>query len=71
MDEEDTVHAEFLEEFSFDRRPKQGVAFIVKPGRHNLPRDVVEAAIADGKAVEIAPKPRLRRNSKNTEQPAA
>lgn len=43
--------AEFLAPFNHDRRPKQAVAFSVKPGLRNLPRDVVEAAIAAGKAV--------------------
>lgn len=56
--------ARFSESFNFDRRPKQALAFSIEPGLRNLPRDVVEAAIAAGKAVAVKP-PR-----KNT-QPAA
>jgi len=45
--------AVFTSAFNFDRRPKQALAFAVKPGTHNLPRDVVDAAIAAGKARRI------------------
>lgn len=50
----------FSERFSFDRRPRQAVAFVVEPGVRRLPRDVVNAAIAAGKAEEI---PAPARNS--------
>lgn len=57
--------AHFTQRFLFDRRPRQAVAFDVPPGLRNLPRDVVEAAIAAGKAVAVkAPR-------KQTKQPAA
>lgn len=46
--------ARFSEPFNYDRRPAQAVAFAVKPGAHNLPRDVVLAAVAAGKAVIVA-----------------
>lgn len=45
----------FSEPFNYDRRPVQAVAFSIKPGTHNLPRDVVDAAIAAGKARRIRP----------------
>jgi len=51
------VWARFTVPFNFDRRPKQAIAFSVKPGAHNLPRDVVLAAIKAGKAEPI-PAPR-------------
>lgn len=56
----------FRERFAFDRRPKQAVAFDIQPGLKNLPRDVVEAAIAAGKA-ERREAPRKT----NTDNPAA
>lgn len=43
----------FNEPFNYDRRPAQAIAFAVKPGMHNLPRDVVDAAVAAGKARRI------------------
>jgi hypothetical protein len=47
--------ARFTAPFLWDRRPKQAMAFSVKPGTHNLPRDVVEAAVAAGKAARVKP----------------
>lgn len=65
---EDTMWAEFTEQFSYDRRPRQAIAFEVQPGRHNMPRDVVEAAIAAGKAKKLElPK----RQPKKSKTPAA
>lgn len=57
--------AEFLAPFEHDRRPKQAVAFSVKPGLRNLPRDVVEAAIAAGKAKPAKSPGKLKEASKN------
>lgn len=59
--------AKFHEPFSFDRRPRQALAFAVQPGLKNLPRDVVEAAIAAGKAVAASPPKRKQ----DTNQSAA
>lgn len=56
--------ATFTAQFTHDRRPAQAIAFCVPPGTHNLPRDVVDAAVAAGVAREIAP-------PKKTKQPAA
>jgi len=47
--------ATFHETFNHDRRPKQAIAFEVKPGTKNMPRDVVDAAIAAGKATAVKP----------------
>lgn len=46
------MKAIFHKDFEFDRRPKQGVAFSVKasPEPQSYPRDVIEAAVAAGKA---------------------
>lgn len=65
---EDTMHADFHEVFYYDRRPKQAVAFVVQPGRRNLPRDVVEVAIAAGKAtaVVVPGKPRKTTTKNHT-----
>lgn len=60
--------ARFAETFHYDRRPKQAIAFVVPPGVRNAPRDLVEAAIAAGKAVEIPPP---KRQQKSTKTPAA
>ena len=49
------MRATFHEEFHHDRRPKQAIAFVVQPGTQNMPRDVVEAAIAAGKATAVDP----------------
>lgn len=57
--------ANFTAPFSFDRRPRQAIAFVVQPGVRNLPRDVAEAAIAEGKAVAV------KAPQKQTKQPAA
>jgi len=57
--------ARFHAPFNYDRRPRQALAFVVQPGLRNLPRDVVEAAIAAGKAVAV------RAPRKQTKQPAA
>lgn len=60
--------ARFTASFSYDRRPRQAIAFAVQPGLRNLPRDVVEAAIAAGKAERIPPP---RRPAKQPTTPAA
>lgn len=41
--------------FSYDRRPVQAVAFVVPASEQpqQWPRDVVEAAVASGKATEV------------------
>ena len=52
---EPTMRAIFHSVFNYDRRPKQAVAFVVQPGTQNMPRDVVEAAIAAGKATAVDP----------------
>lgn len=59
------MRALFTAPFEFDRRPSQAVAFSVKPGEHNLPRDVVEAAIRAGKAIAV------KSTRKQPKQPAA
>lgn len=61
--------AVFSEAFNYDRRPRQAIAFAIKPGTHNLPRDVVDAAIAVGRAKRIRP-PRNGGNKQHN-QPAA
>jgi hypothetical protein len=43
----------FTSIFLYDRRPKQALAFSVKPGKRNMPRDVVDAAVAAGKAEPV------------------
>lgn len=57
--------------FLFDRRPRQAIAFVVKasPEPQNYPRDLVDAAVAAGKAQET--KPPGRRTKANNAQPAA
>lgn len=52
--------ARFVSPYEHDRRPKQAIAFSVQPGVRNLPRDVVLAAIAAGKAVQIPAPRRLK-----------
>ena len=44
--------AVFTAPFNYDRRPAQALAFVVqaRPEPQNYPHDVVEAAIAAGKA---------------------
>lgn len=56
--------------FQFDRRPRQAIAFELKPGRHNAPHDVAEAAIRAGAATELEP-PRRKRTNQNNETSAA
>lgn len=59
--------ARFVAPFEHDRRPNQAVCFVVKPGVHNLPRDVVDAAVKAGKAVATAPPRRTpNKTEKNT-----
>lgn len=52
----------FTEPFNFDRRPRQAIAFTVKADTkpQSLPRDVVDAAVAAGKARETKPPKRKR-----------
>ncbi|MER9135116.1 hypothetical protein NKI20_02235 [Mesorhizobium sp. M0830] len=47
----------FNDRFHYDRRPRQAIAFVVeaKPEPQNYPRDLVEAAVAAGKAQETKP----------------
>lgn len=49
--------AVFLEKFRFDRRPKAAVAFEIQAtdNPQRWPRDVIDAAVAAGKAVEVKP----------------
>lgn len=49
--------AVFPEGFSYDRRPRQAIAFVVaaKPEPQNYPRDLIDAAVAAGKAQEARP----------------
>lgn len=68
MEQNGLAWARFTEEFHYDRRPQQAIAFVVRPGLRNMPHDVVEASIAAGKAVAAAPP---RKSSKHTKQPAA
>lgn len=61
--------AVFSEPFNHDRRPAQAVAFSIKPGTHNLPRDVVDAAVTAGKAKRI--RSPGKGGNKQYKQPAA
>lgn len=65
------MHAEFLKEFHYDRRPKEGVAFVVQPGARNVPRDVAEAAIKAGAAIATDPPPKRKTTNKRTTTTAA
>lgn len=49
--------AVFTEQFHYDRRPRQAIAFVVKAKDEpqNYPRDLVDAAVAAGKARETKP----------------
>jgi hypothetical protein len=49
----------FTEPFNYDRRPRQAIAFMVaaKAEPQSYPRDVIDAAVAAGKATEV-PSPR-------------
>jgi hypothetical protein len=51
----------FIERFQFDRRPKQAIAFDIAPSPtpQSYPQDVVDAAIAAGKAKRV-PKTKKR-----------
>lgn len=60
--------ATFTNVFHYDRRPLQAIAFVVQLGLRNMPRDVVEAAIAAGKAKAASPP---KRQPKPTNTPAA
>ncbi len=71
MDAEETMWADFNSVFNYDRRPAQAIAFEVQPGRHNMPRDVVEAAIAAGKATAIEPPKRAEKPAKDLKKRAA
>jgi len=53
--------ANFTAQFNYDRRPKQAVAFAVQPGLRQLPRDVIAAAVAAGRAVSVDPPPRSKK----------
>lgn len=53
----------FERPFNFDRRPTQALAFSIKPGTHNLPRDVVDAAVAAGKARRIRAPGKLKEST--------
>ena len=57
MENEQMAWAVFTDTFHYDRRPRQAIAFVVeaKPEPQNYPRDVVEAAVAAGRAQETAP----------------
>lgn len=63
------MRATFHEEFHYDRRPRHAMAFVVRPGEHNLPRDVVEAAIAAGKATAVDQKMRRKPLKKKASNP--
>lgn len=45
----------FTEDFHYDRRPRQAIAFVITASDtpQSLPRDLIDAAIAAGKATEI------------------
>lgn len=47
----------FNSSFHYDRRPRQAIAFVVeaKPEPQNYPRDLIDAAVAAGKARETKP----------------
>jgi len=47
----------FTDVFRFDRRPRQAIAFEVQPHPEpqSRPRDLVDAAVAAGKAREVKP----------------
>lgn len=66
---EQPMRAIFHDVFRYDRRPRQAVAFVVQPGEHNLPRDVVEAAIAAGKATAVEQKMRRKPLKKKASNP--
>lgn len=57
----------FPEGFSYDRRPRQAIAFVVaaKPEPQNYPRDLVDAAVEAGKARETRPPAKRPRTPKN------
>jgi hypothetical protein len=54
----------FLLPFEYDRRPRQALAFSIKADTkpQSWPRDVIDAAVAAGKAKEV-PAPRRRKAS--------
>lgn len=59
------ARAIFTERFLFDRRPKHGVAFDIAPSPtpKSYPQDVIDAAVAAGKATPV-PKKRMRAAAK-------
>lgn len=52
----------FTDNFNHDRRPAQAVAFSVKASEQpqQWPRDVIDAAVAAGKAREVKPSRRRK-----------
>jgi hypothetical protein len=73
MENEDMAWAIFTDAFHYDRRPRQPVAFEVVAGRdpQNYPRDLVDAAVAAGKATEMQPPGKSRKAPEPTKEPAA
>lgn len=53
----------FSEPFGYDRRPAQAMAFSVEASEQpqQWPRDVIDAAVAAGKAREVKPPSRRRK----------
>lgn len=54
----------FTEQFNYDRRPRQAIAFVVQPKTEpqSYPRDLVDAAVAAGKAREVKPPGKRKRS---------
>lgn len=61
--EDDMAWAIFTESFHYDRRPLQGVAFEVSASSdpQSYPRDLVDAAVAAGKAIVAQPPGKSRK----------
>jgi hypothetical protein len=73
MENEEMAWAVFSDAFHYDRRPRQPVAFEVaaSPEPQNYPRDLVDAAVAAGKATEMKPPGKGRKSAEPTKEPAA
>jgi hypothetical protein len=73
MENEVMAWAVFIDAFHYDRRPRQPVAFEVAASTEpqNYPRDLVDAAVAAGKATEAQPPGKSRKSAEPIQEPAA
>lgn len=57
--------------FVFDRRPNQAVSFHIQPSPEprSLPHDVIDAAVAAGKATRVRPKRQSRKTVSDRRNP--